>query len=91
MGERLKGFGRELLGSIRQDHQDRLDEAAYEEFIEGIRKATAAMVELGIEDERITSMLIKYWDLRPSEANEFLEQRKSINAYKEKKATEQNE
>ena len=93
MGERLKEFGRELLDGIRQSQQDRLDDATYdaanEEYIEGIRRATAAMVELGIKDERITSMLIKHWNLRPSEATEFLEERKAINTYNAKKAAEQ--
>jgi len=70
----FSGFGSELLESIRENANTRLDEAAFEEKIIGIEKAAAALHEAGVEDEKIIHLLQKYWDLRRSEANEFLQQ-----------------
>lgn len=70
----FSGFGSELLESIRENANARLDEAAFEEKIIGIEKAAAALNEAGVEDEKIIYLLQKYWDLRRSEANEFLQQ-----------------
>ncbi len=72
----FSGFGRELLERLREDHQQRLDDAAFEERIIGIENATSAMLELGIDAERIISMLQKYWDLRRSEAKELIMRQK---------------
>lgn len=72
----FSGFGRELLDSIRESNQEKLDDAAFEERIIGIENATAAMIEVGIEDDKIIQMLQKYWDLRLSEAKEFVERQK---------------
>lgn len=72
----FSGFGRELLDSIRESVQGRLDDAAFEERIIGIENATAAMIEIEIEDDKIIQMLQKYWDLRLSEAKEFVERQK---------------
>lgn len=70
----FSGFGSELLESIREHANARLDEAAFEEKIIGIEKATTALSEAEVEDEKIIYLLQKYWDLRRSEANEFLQQ-----------------
>ncbi|WP_312355178.1 hypothetical protein [Aminipila sp.] len=70
----LSGFGSELLERIREDSNARLDEAAFEERVIGIEKATAALKEAKVEDEKIIYLLQKYWDLRPSEAKGFLQQ-----------------
>ena len=70
----LSGFGRELLQGIREDVNGRLDDAAFEERVIGIKKATAALCELEVEDEKIICILQKYWDLRLSEAKDFLQQ-----------------
>lgn len=59
---------------IREDSNARLDEAAFEERVIGIEKATAALKEAKVEDEKIIYLLQKYWDLRLSEAKEFLQQ-----------------
>lgn len=71
-GNPFSGFGRELLERLREDHQQRLDDVAFEERMSGIENATSAMLELDIDSDRIISMLQKYWDLRRSEANEFI-------------------
>jgi hypothetical protein len=72
----FSGFGRELLGNIRESAQDRLDDAAFEERIVGIENATASMIELGVEEDKIINMLQKYWDLRLSEAKEFVDRQR---------------
>lgn len=66
------GFGSELLESIRENWNARLDEAAFEERVIGIKKATMALREAEVEDEKIVYLLQKHWDLRLSEAKEFL-------------------
>lgn len=70
----LSGFGSELLERIRENNNTRLDEAAFEERIIGIEKATAALREAKVEDEKIGYLLQKYWDLRLSEVKEILQQ-----------------
>lgn len=72
----FSGFGREILDGIRQDHFARLDEAAFEESIIGIEKAVAALCEAEVNEEKIIFLLQKYWDLRLSEAKEFLRHEK---------------
>lgn len=69
----LSGFGSELLEHIRENNNARLDEAALEERVIGIEKATAALREAGVEDEKIIYLMQKYWDLRLSEAKELLQ------------------
>ncbi len=70
----LSGFGIELLERIRENNNARLNEFAFEERVIGIEKATAALREAGVEDEKIIYLLQKYWDLRLSEAKEVLQQ-----------------
>lgn len=70
----LSGFGSELVERLRESHNARLDEAAFEERVIGIEKATAALREAEVEDKKIIYLLQKYWDLRLSEAREFLQQ-----------------
>ena len=48
------------------------------EMILGIENATAAMIEVGIEDRIIIQMLQKYWDLRLSEAKSFIDRQHEI-------------
>ena len=70
----LQRYFSELLGEIRENSYARLDEAAFEERVIGIEKAIAALHEAGVEDKQIIKLLQKYWDLRLSEAKEFLKQ-----------------
>jgi len=69
----FNGFGWDLLDDLREKASERLSDVAFEERIVGIEKATCAMIETGIDDEMIVKMLQKYWDLRLSEAKEFIE------------------
>jgi len=45
----------------REDNNARLDEAAFAERVTGIEKATAALKEAKVEDEKIIYLLQKYW------------------------------
>lgn len=74
--EAFNGFGWELLNGIREKGNERISEAAFEERIVGIEKATMAMLEAGVDDNTIIEMLQKHWDLRLSEATAFIENRK---------------
>ena len=67
----FSGFGSELLERIRENCNARLDDAAFEERIIGIEKATAALREAEVEDEKIIYLLQKHWDLRLSEAKDL--------------------
>lgn len=72
----FSGFVRELLDRIRAENNERLDDAAFEERVIGIENATAALMESGVEYKQIIKMLQKYWDLRLSEAEEFVDRQK---------------
>lgn len=62
----------ECIGRFREDYQHRLQAAAFDENVIGIERAVSAMLELGIDDNRIIAMLQKYWDLRLSDARMFV-------------------
>ena len=72
----FSGFGREVLERIREDNYARIGQDAFEESIIGIKKAVAALCEAKVDDKKIISLLQKYWDLRLSEAEEFLRHEK---------------
>lgn len=61
----LSGFGSELLERIREDSNAWLDEAAFEERVIGIEKATAALKEAKVEDEKIIYLLQKILGFTP--------------------------
>lgn len=75
----FEGFGWELLDKIRQTTNERISDAEFEERIIGIKKATIAMIELDVTEEQIIRMLQKHWDLRLSEAKEFMDSFKQSN------------
>ena len=69
-------FFSEVRDGIIARHYDRIDDFVLDERIKGIENATAALCEAKVKDDLIVSLLIKYWDLRPSEAKDFLQQTK---------------
>ena len=77
--EAFRGFGWELLDKIRQTYDERISDAEFAERIIGIEKATISMLEVGVDEEQIIKMLQKHWDLRLSEATEFIESCKNGN------------
>lgn len=74
----FSGFGWDLLDKIRSSFQEKLDDEAFEERIIGIENATAAMLEVEVDEEKIIQMLQKYWNLRLSEAKEFIRRQKKM-------------
>ena len=61
-----------LLDAVRVTASAHEEQALLEEKLLSIEKTTLAMCEADVKDEVIIKMLQKYWDLRLSEANEFL-------------------
>lgn len=72
----FSGFGFELIEGLRERHYDSLEERAFYERTKGIENATAALCEAKVKDDLIVSLLIKYWNIRPSDAKDFLQQTK---------------
>ena len=70
------GMGRKLLGEIRSDAQERLQERIDNEVsqiqIMDITRAAATLLDANVEEETIERLLCKYWDLRPSDAHRFI-------------------
>lgn len=60
------------MESIRNSQRERLNDAVFEERIPGIEKVTAAMIEVGIEDNLIIQMLQKYWYVCLIKAESFV-------------------
>lgn len=73
----FSGIGSEIIEGLRENYSVRLDDAAFEERVIGIKNATAALYEAKVEDDIIISLLQKYWDLRLSEAINILENEKN--------------
>lgn len=73
----LSEIGYAALDSARDAVNEHESDAVYNEKIAGIEKATAAMVEAKVKDDKIIEMLQKYWDLRLSEARKFLHIKKN--------------
>ncbi len=65
-------IGTEVINSLRDNLDNRLDEAEFEERVDCIRKAALALNEAGVDREEIIRLLQKYWDLRRSEAELFI-------------------
>lgn len=68
----FSGFGSELINNARTSNNQVIDDAVLEETLLGIDKATAAMLEVGVDENDIKDMLVKHWDLKPSEASSFV-------------------
>ena len=82
--EEFSGYGTELLSDIRKSVADARNEDAQDaarlQWEIGVEKAVAAMLDLGVPDEKIIAMLQKHWDFRLSEATDY------INGYKKWKS-----
>lgn len=61
--EAFTGFGADVLQGLRENVQNRLDDAAFEERCIGIEKATAALLEAEVSEDVVIQMLQKYWTL----------------------------
>ena len=73
MEDNQKSIFEEILNRFQEDNKMRLDDAYYQGLFLSLERATAAMIEVGLDRKRIAELLIKYWDLRPSEAKNLIE------------------
>ncbi len=71
-GQLLSKAGRFLLDTSREAFQNIIDEEKFYERVIGIEKAVLAMKEAKVKKETIIAMLQKHWDLRLSEAENFV-------------------
>lgn len=75
----LGELGNVVRVSARNVVYDNESDAVLNERINGIQKSTIAIKEAKVKDEKIIEMLQKHWDLRLSEAKEFLAETESAN------------
>lgn len=69
-------IGKELLSAVWDGSQEAIQKHIDEENLRvqqmDITRAAAALLDAGVDEENIERLLCKYWDLRPSEAREFI-------------------
>jgi len=68
-------FSNELLKRIRESHYDRVDDAVFDDYMINVHRATSALIDVGVDDDKIIQLLQKYWDLRRSEATDIVAKR----------------
>ena len=68
-----RGFIPELQQRFRDERDNEILEAVYEERCNNIVIAATAMLDAGLSDSVVSQMLQKHWDLRLSETTRFLE------------------
>lgn len=69
----MASFLEDFQARNRAARQEMIDEEVYKVKGEDIAKAASAMLEAKVKREKIIELLIKYWDLRPSDATYFLD------------------
>lgn len=72
ISDTLLWVGTEVWESIKGGARQGIDDYILDEKITGMYKATAAMLEAGVEEKTVIDMLQKYWDLRLSEAQSII-------------------
>lgn len=69
-------IGKELLSAVRDGSQEAIQKHIDEENLRvqqmDITRAAAALLDADVDEENIERLLCKYWNLRPSEAHEFI-------------------
>ncbi len=69
----FSNLGPEIRDRLRANYQQHIDEATEDEFFVGIDRAVCAMLEANVDDNKIIDLLIKYWDIKPSDAKYYFE------------------
>ena len=69
----LKWIGLELLDGAREGVRQGIENQALIEKEIGIKNAITAMFEAGVPEETINNMIVKHWDLKPSDAKAFVD------------------
>lgn len=65
-------FFLDIRQSIQNDYAANIMAQRDVEREDNIAIATIAMIDAGITDDVISNMLVKHWDLRPSETASFI-------------------
>lgn len=78
--KQFKDFPAEIRNRIQTDQQEVIEKAVLSERICSIEKATLALLEANVPKNQIIALLQKHWDLRRSEANQFIEQAEDTNS-----------
>ncbi|NMA74499.1 MAG: cell division protein MraZ [Bacteroidales bacterium] len=73
--------------AVRQEMKDEEVAIVQEEYIV---KAAAAMLDAKVKEDKIKELLSKYWDIRPSDAMQFLKTAKDIYLEEQKCQTMKN-
>ena len=61
-----------FLSHADENLQLKIDEAVENRKSHDLLKTAMAMIEAKIKKEKISELLVKYWNLRPSEAESFI-------------------
>lgn len=68
---------KEFQARNRALRQEEVDSVVFESTQDNVLKTVSAMLEAKVENDQIKGLLIKYWDLRPSDADFFIEKAES--------------
>ena len=68
----IRKLANEMFDALREGVWNKIDQEIGNERWNNIGYAAQAMVESNVPEQQILNMLIKYWDLRPSEAEDVL-------------------
>lgn len=75
----IRKLANEMVDTLRESVWNKIDQEVTNERWNNIGYAAQAMVESEVPEQQILNMLIKYWDLRPSEAKDVLQFAKENN------------
>lgn len=68
VGKVLNDVVTEFRGEVRKRTDDEISQIQEMD----IARAAAALLDANVEEDTIENLLCKYWDLRPSEASQYI-------------------
>ena len=71
--EVLSGLPKEAVNILRNVCDERVEGAICDVYEDCIIRAASAMMEGGVPEKKVSELLIKYWDLRPSETYYYID------------------
>lgn len=69
----IKKLASEMVDSVREGVWSKINQEIITERWNNIGFAAQAMLESNVPEQQVSQMLVKYWDLRPSEAKDVLQ------------------
>ena len=82
MSSSIEKIGRETWAlfrdSVRDWHDETINEAVEDAIVKGIAITTAALYEAGVEDSVIINLLVKHWRIYENEATEVLRYERTV-------------